>query len=168
MHILSKTRTMRHLYTLLILIGLIGLMSSCKDLDTHTPERAAEKIKGTWTIRKVENNVKNDGKWSRNDVTDDFQDWIFSFEENGYASLRIPEENLFVEGGWEVYENIDYDTDGERTTNIELYMYFFHPTSNEYREFYWQDMKVSSSLFKAREKRTISGQKVTYFYELVK
>ena len=159
---------MRHLFTLLILIGFIGLMSSCKDLDSYSPGKATEKIKGTWTIKKVENNVNYDGKWGRNDVTKSYEDWVFSFEENGYASLRIPNENLFLEGGWEVYENFDVDNDGDQTSTIEMYMYFFHPTLDDFREFYWRDMKASNSLFKAREKRTVAGQKVTYFYELVK
>ena len=71
------------------------------------------------------------------DVTKSYEDWVFSFEENGYASLRIPNENLFLEGGWEVYENFDVDNDGDQTSTIEMYMYFFHPTLDDFREFYW-------------------------------
>jgi len=158
---------MRLLYTLTLLASALLIATSCHKLDTKTVSKSNDLILGTWTIKKVQNSVSQDGTWGKNDVTNNFKGWTFEFRPDNTARLTIPNENLSLEGYWELYETYKYDTDGDQTTEMNLYMYYDNPDSLEqYREFTWMDMSANKNTFKAEETRTIDGQKTRYYYEL--
>lgn len=130
--------------------------------------KANTRIEGTWTIQSVKNRIPKDGKWGSNDVSNNFENWTFTFNADGTATLFVPDEGLNLNGGWEIYESVDYDDDdGSTTISNNLYMYFDHPTNFDiYREFYWHDMKISKSKFKASSNRVLNGTSTKYFYTL--
>lgn len=158
---------MRLIYTLALLTSVLLIATSCHKLDTKTVSKSNDLILGTWTIKKVQNSVNQDGTWGKNDVTKNFEGWTFEFRPDNTSRLIIPNENLSLEGYWEMYETYKYDTDGDETTEMNLYLYFENPDNlDEYREFTWIDMKANKTTFKAEEVRNLTGHKVRYYYEL--
>lgn len=156
---------MRLFYTLTLFASILLIASSCNKLDNKSISKSNKLIVGTWTIKKVKNSVNQDGTWGKNDVSNNFEGWTFEFRPDNTARLTIPNENLSVEGGWELYET--YNSDEDETTSMNLYMYFDHPDNwDEYREFTWLEMTVNKNTFKALEVRHFTDYKVNYYYEL--
>ena len=160
---------MKQFYSILSLFLLSVFFVSCNNLDNYSESTARERIEGTWTVTGVKNRVKKDGKWGKNDVSSNYKDWVFTFDPGGYSSLYVPQDNTTYQGEWEVYESVEFNDDGEATDKMNLWMIYWHPDSvNAYVEFYWEDMKVSQSTFKAQEDRTFGDHEATYFFELAR
>jgi len=159
---------MKNMYRLLLLLLIVVVASSCRrDLDSLNVNQAEQRIIGSWAIKKVENKVRFDGKWGRNDVSGNFRDWQFEFNADRTLTLFIPDENLSLVGSWEVYEDWETDNDGDQDLVTFLYMYIYSPDNlGVWREIYWEDMTASPNNFRAREIFFENGKRVTYFYEL--
>lgn len=159
---------MKNIYRILLIGLIVVVASSCRrDLDSLNLNQAESRIVGSWTITKVENKVRFDGKWGRNNVSGNFRNWRFGFSADRTMTLYIPDENLSLQGTWEMYEDWATDTDGDRELVTFLYMYIYDPTDSElWREIYWEDMSASNDTFRAREIFFQNGKRVTYFYEL--
>ncbi|GAB5418750.1 MAG: hypothetical protein Crog4KO_05070 [Crocinitomicaceae bacterium] len=153
----------------ILLLGLIVIVaSSCrKNLDNLSINQAEQRIHGKWTMTEVKNNVRNDGKWSKNDVTTHYRNWEFDFKADRTLTVYIPDEDATLVGSWEIYEDWETDADGETDLNTFLYIYMYDVSNtNNWRELVWENMRVSSDVFKAREESFIEGERVFYFYEM--
>lgn len=160
---------MKRLYFLFIAAAIVLFSESCNDLDNVSIASAQERIKGEWYIQKVENRAQRDGQWGKNDVTSNYKDWQFNFLDNGVATLYIPEEDLWLDGYWEVYEKLDYDNDNSASSTTRLYMYFedyTQPNANISREFDLGNLKVSKTKFIGMERRSVGVETHKYYYEL--
>ena len=160
---------MKQFYIIFLLGGFLTLISSCNNLDSHSIASASEKIEGTWIIQEVKSQVKGDGKLSKKDVTNNYKDWTFTFKSNGEAAIFAPKEDTTFYGSWEIYEDIEYNDEGEVETKNILYMYFWDPdVYDNYREFFWEDMRASNTTLKAVQERDIDGTKAFYHFELTR
>lgn len=159
---------MKQMYRILI-VGLIVFMAgSCqKNLDNLSVSEAESRIVGKWTMTQVKNNVRGDGKWSKNDVSGSYNNWEFTFNADLTMNVYIPDEDLTLDGNWEVYEDWQTEAEGETDLNTFLYMYLYDPEdTTKWRELVWEDMRVSDSKFRGQEETVINGEKVFYFYEM--
>lgn len=159
---------MKQIYRVLSLFLIVAVASSCRrNVDALDISQAEARLIGEWTMSKVENKVRGDGKWGRNDVSANFRDWQFGFATDYTLTLYIPDEDKTYLGIWEFYETWESDNDGDNELVTELYLYIYDPDNLEtYREMIWQDMKISSSNFRAREKVVTQGTTITYIYEM--
>ncbi|MCR9174199.1 MAG: hypothetical protein NXI10_17010 [bacterium] len=159
---------MRQMYRFLFFGLLILVATSCRrSVDSLSLNDAERRIVGTWTMEQVKNNVRGDGKWGRNDVSGSFRGWELTFNANYSLEIYIPDEDLHLTGTWEMYEDWSTDSDGDREWNTFLYISAWDPQNPDvWREFTWQDMRVSSSDLKAEEETRIHGERVFYFYTL--
>lgn len=136
-------------------------------MNSHSVLTASQKIEGVWIVQEVKSQVRGDGKISKIDVSNNYKDWTFTFKSDSTATLYIPKEDTTLVGGWEVYETVDYDDEGQAETKNNLYMYFWDPdVFGNYREFIWEDMTASPTTFKAAQEREIDGKKAFYHFEL--
>lgn len=159
---------MKQLYRLLFVGLIIFLATSCRrSMDSLSLNEAEARLIGKWRITQVKNNVRGDGKWGRNDVSGNYRNWDLSFNADRTLELSIPDENLNLVGNWEVYEDWSTDSDGDTEWNTFLYIYAYDAANPEvWREFVWQDLRISNSDLRAEEETFISGEKVFYFYQL--
>jgi hypothetical protein len=159
---------MRKSYTVLFAVLVLIVASSCRrDVDSLSVFEAESRLIGTWTMSKVENKVRYDGKWGRNDVSHNFRNWEFTFSPDYTMTLYIPDEDLNLVGYWEMYEDWESDSDGDGDWVNYLYMDVYDPDSIQVRRVMtWEDMSISPNNFRAREILFDSGKRVTYFYEL--
>lgn len=152
-----------------LLVGMLVLVaSSCrKNVDNLSISEAESRLHGKWTMSEVKNNVRGDGKWSKNDVTGSYRNWEFDFKADRTLTLYIPKENRTMVGTWEMYEEWQSDAEGETDMVTFLYLYIYDPTDTDiWREMVWEDMSVSGSKFRAKEDTFIDGERVIYFYEM--
>lgn len=153
-----------------LFIFLAGFaLTSCHQVDNMTFTKAEREVMGEWKIKRVQNRIKKDGKWGKNDVSQNYRDWTFTFNTDYSATLYIPDEDLFLEGIWEMYETTETDNDGDVNLVKRLYIYVYDPDNwDVYREFDWRDMRISSTKFVAQELRYLEGDEHRYYYELSK
>lgn len=161
---------MKQMYRFLF-VGLIVLLAtSCKrDMDSLSIGEAESRLIGEWKITQVKNNVRGDGKWGRNDVTGSYRDWEITFFSDRSIEIYIPDEDLTLAGDWIMYEDWSTDSDGDTEWNTFLSIYAYKPQNPDiWREFVWQDMRISHSELRAEEESYIDGERVFYFYRLEK
>jgi len=161
---------MKHVYRFFLLGLIVVAATSCrKNLDNLDIYEAEQRIHGSWTMIEVKNNVRGDGKWRKNDVSSHYRNWKFDFKADRTMTVYIPDEDLNLVGTWEIYEDWETDAEGETDLNTFLYMYMYDPEDiDKWREIVWEDMRVSSDKFKAREETYIHGERVFYFYEMTR
>ncbi len=161
---------MKQMYRFLF-VGLIVLLAtSCKrNLDSLSINEAESRLIGKWTITQVKNNVRGDGKWGRNDVTGNYRNWEISFNADRTLEIYVPDENLNLVGDWEVFEDWSTDSDGDTEWNTFLSFYAYDPQNPEvWRQFLWEEVRISNSEMRAEEETTIDGERVFYFFQLTK
>lgn len=159
---------MKQMYRFLLVGLIVVVASSCrKNLDNLSINEAEQRILGEWTMVEVKNNVRNDGKWSKNDVSSHYNNWEFNFLADRTMTVYIPDEDLNLVGTWEMYEDWESDVDGETDLDTFLYMYLYDPTNPFlWRELLWEDMRISRDSFKSQEDTFINNDRVFYFYEM--
>lgn len=161
---------MKQMYRFLFFGMLVLLATSCKrNVDSLSINEAESRLIGTWTITQVKNNVRGDGKWFRNEITENYSNWELTFRADRTVEIRVPKEDLTLIGSWEMYEDWSTDSDGDSDWSTFLYINAYDPAAPEvWRDFVWQDMRISNSQLKAEEENFIHGERVFYFYQLEK
>jgi hypothetical protein len=159
---------MKQMYRFLFVGLLILVATSCKrNLDSLSINEAESRIVGTWTMKEVKNNVRGDGKWGRNDVSGSFQNWEITFNADRTLEIYVPKEDTTFVGNWELFEDWSTDSDGDTEWNTFLSMYAYNPQNPDiWRQFLWEDIRVSNSEFRAEEETFVHGERVFYFYEM--
>ncbi len=150
---------MKTIKTNFTMIGMILFLSLTGCSKSGVFESPSTKIIGTWKIDKVK--FLKDFSFSRTDVTDNFNQWTYTYNEDETLTISFP--GVTLNGTWKIHDTYDPNTDylyGTRSTLISAISNLNGTISIQN----WNNFYVNNSKLTGEERRN-GG---TYYYTLIK
>jgi len=156
----------RFSYLLPSLFVLSIVFASCTSADSYSYSHVEERIRGEWTIDKVQ--LENNKKLCATDVTEQYKGMVFNFQAGNYLTIYDPSEDATYPGVWYLDEIYTWDEeDQEEEKSFELYTYVYNPEdTSQYRTMTWTDLRVNNNRLFGKYKKYSSGKTHKYSFKL--
>lgn len=151
------------------LFSLILIASSCTGADGYSFDHVEGKIKGEWTVDKVE--LRDNDKLFNSDVTGRYEGMRFNFKANNVLAIFDPKTNTEYPGVWYLDENYTWNEKEQKDEkSYSLYSYVYNEAdTSEYREMTWKKLRVNNSRLYGVESRFCDdGKTHSFSYRLKK